>query len=369
MTLVVDIHHAPPGEWDAWVTSAGGGAGLLQSTFWGSLMQSLGRGSPLYLAVKDGEDVVALLLAVHDSHPATGRRPYLRLLSSLAGMGRIEFSDGPVIMDASLAGPALDALLDWLSRYAARNRVRLIRSGGLSPLSCLADDQGLAATFMAHGYDRMPWATYVVDLRPEEEALFMSLDHAARKGIKKAGREGVRIRAVSGWEDFLNAFLLPYKGWSRPGADLSGEIAEARRVWEHPRHDELYRYYVAEADDGTVLAVLGMCLFNHVATEVTSGVAPAAVERKLPAQDLLHWEMFLEAKRLGCHSFNLAGVAPEPGSSKEENIRRFKKKWGGRYLQYDRFEWRHWLVRRAVGLKAWTRRNSVRTGAGSTAPG
>lgn len=77
-----------------------------------------------------------------------------------------------------------------------------------------------------------------------------------------------------------------------------------------------------------------MYIFNGVATEIASGTMPLAYELKLPAQDLLHWEMMLEAKRLGAHTFDLAGVAPLPRNSKEEGIRRFKEKWGGRYVEY-----------------------------------
>jgi len=355
MRLVVSMHHVPPPDWDASLAVAGSEAGLLQSSFWGSLMAALGRGHPLYLTVRDGEKVVAMLLAIHSNRSVAGKGRALRVLTTLVGMGRIEFSDGPVILDGSMACAAVDALLEWLSRYARRQGVRIIRSSGLSPSSPLAGDGQLAAAYTARGYETTPWATYLVDLRLDEEALFMSLDHAARKGIKKAGREGVHVRALTDWDDYRNSFLLPYLGWTRGAEAHDEDLATAGRIWEHPGHHELYCYYVAEANDGTVLAALGMYLFNGVATEITSGVAPAAIERKLPAQYLLHWEMFLEARRAGCHTFNLAGVAPQPASPKEENIRRFKKKWGGRHVQFDRFEWRHWLLRSATHLIGFVR--------------
>jgi lipid II:glycine glycyltransferase (peptidoglycan interpeptide bridge formation enzyme) len=81
-----------------------------------------------------------------------------------------------------------------------------------------------------------------------------------------------------------------------------------------------------------------MYVFNGVATETASALTAHAYSQKIPAQDLLHWEMMLEAKRMGCHTFNLAGVSPNPIDPKSEGIRRFKEKWGGTFFEYTRFE-------------------------------
>ena len=111
----------------------------------------------------------------------------------------------------------------------------------------------------------------------------------------------------------------------------------AERMWREDR-DGYYHYYVAESTEGETLATLGMYVFNGVATEVASALSPKAFEHKIPAQDLLHWEMLLEAKRAGCHTFDLAGVDPSVTDHKAAGIRRFKEKWGGRYVEYSRYE-------------------------------
>lgn len=343
MSLTVDLQFSPSSGWESALAAAGCEAGLLQSVFWGRLMPALGRGTPLYLRVRDGDAILALLLAIHTRDIPVGMNRAWRLLAALFGSGRIEFADGPVILDGARTDAALAALLDWLAHYARRERVRLIRVGG--PAVTSSQGEALSAAFTARGYVAKPWATFLVDLLPDDDALLMSFDHAARKGIKKASREGVRVRRLTDWDDYRDAFLLPYLDWTRSEGNPEQALATARLVWDHPGHHDYYRYYLAEANDGTPLAVLGMYLFNGVATEITSGLSPVAIERKLPAQDLLHWEMFLEARRAGCHTFNLAGVAPQPASPKEENIRRFKKKWGGRLVGYDQYEWQHPALR------------------------
>jgi lipid II:glycine glycyltransferase (peptidoglycan interpeptide bridge formation enzyme) len=81
-----------------------------------------------------------------------------------------------------------------------------------------------------------------------------------------------------------------------------------------------------------------MYMFNGVATEIASALSPQAFTQKIPAQDILHWEMLLEAKKAGCHTFDMAGVNPNSSNPKEAGIRRFKEKWGGRYVEYQTFE-------------------------------
>lgn len=349
--LAVILYDAPPPDWDARLQSVGQAAGLLQSTYWGSLMPALGRGVPLYLEVRSDGTVVAQLLAIHlPSWPTGGGvRGGLLHLAGLGG-GRVEFSDGPVFLDESLAQVAQEALIQRLAEYADEKHVGFIRANGFSPAATRVGDVVLAASFTAGGYVASPWATYLVDLSADEDALFMSIEHAARKGAKKAAREGVRVERLVDWEGYHDRFLVPYMRWS--GAKDSGKLSvlTAKTIWDHPGHHDYYRYYVAIHPDGTPLAVLGMYLFGSVATEITSGVAPEAIERKIPAQDLLHWEMFLEAKREGCHTFNLAGVSPAPATAKEENIRRFKKKWGGRYVEYSVYEWRDPILKAGLAL-------------------
>ena len=74
----------------------------------------------------------------------------------------------------------------------------------------------------------------------------------------------------------------------------------------------------------------------------------------LPAQDLLHWAAFQRHKNAGDRWFNLAGYSPAPINAKEDGIRRFKAKWGGREIaipQYTRDDppLRFRLLRRLAG--------------------
>lgn len=354
MNLMIREQSTPPGGWDERMASVGSEAGLLQSSFWGELMLSLGLGKPLYLEILKKDVVVGQLLLICKSLNTGGgiKNSVVRLVG--LSDKRIEFSDGPVFIEKEFAQASLNALLGWIAAYARDNRIGLVRSNGFPANANWMANGTFSDAFVGFGYDLHHWATYLVDLSLEEDALFMSLEHAARKGIKKAAREGIFVKRVEVWDEYLDLFLEPYMSWSGAQGDRKPSNSVAKKIWDHSGHSDFYRYYVAIHPDGTPLAVLGMYMFGGVATEITSGLSPEAIKRKIPAQDLLHWEIFLEAKREGCHIFDLAGVSPEPATTKEENIRRFKKKWGGRFVQYERYEWSHWtikIIRHLVRLK------------------
>ncbi|MDP2430946.1 MAG: GNAT family N-acetyltransferase [Pseudomonadota bacterium] len=342
----VDLLEVLPNGWDDFQVAFGSQVGLLQSMYWGSLMVALDRGKPIYFVVRQGDRIAATLLAVHLRWPANwGQRLFLSILG--LGGGRIDFGCGPALADDIDRCQVLDLLLVKMHQYVRKNGVSIVRSSGFSPVSNIVCNVEIQGVFLRNDYAFNNWATYVLNLTSSEDDLLMSLDHSARKGIKKALREGVSIRKIDTWDSYQENFLRPYLDWTI-NSDRDAFTHDANIIWHHPGHSRYYHYFTAFHRDGRALAVLGMYVFAGVATEITSAIAPVAFDEKIPVQDILHWEMFLEAKRQGCHYFDLAGVAPNPGSQKEENIRRFKKKWGGQYVVYDRYEWQHPVMRKLL---------------------
>jgi lipid II:glycine glycyltransferase (peptidoglycan interpeptide bridge formation enzyme) len=185
--------------------------------------------------------------------------------------------------------------------------------------------------YQGFGFEAKKWATYLVDLRKEEEELFKFIAHAARKCIKKCQREGLKVVALKSFEEFEERYWRPYV---KAEAYFGRKANKAKKeLWDEDK-ENYYHYYIAEDQQRDTVAVLGMYIFNGIATEIASGLMPKAYEQKIPAQDLIHWEIMLEARRMGAHTFDLAGVNPNPEDSKEEGIRRFKEKWGGKYVEY-----------------------------------
>jgi hypothetical protein len=335
----------PPTDWDYLLSQAGQEAGLCQSTYWADVIAEVDRARPMFLQVfqegdATGDTPAAMLLAFI-------KTPWDRVRRRRAGRFRdiilqrrsqwLEWHDGPVIVteDRRAALSALKELLEWLSRFAAANRLSRICSGGFCRTGRWPHDGEAAESFIQEGYSLNEWASLLVDLMPSLEDIWSSISHAARKAVKKAQRSGITIKRMESLEQFQELFLKGYNESERHNRRSELPLHVAKASWQRDT-EGYYSYHVAVDSAGSVLGTLGMYIFNGVATEIASSLMPRAMEEKLPAQDLLHWEMLCEARRRGCRTFDLAGISPAPRDSGEAGIRRFKEKWGGLHVEYYR---------------------------------
>lgn len=311
-----------PSNWDADIKDRGD---LPQTTYWGSVLSKLDRSIPVFLEVLDGDIRIAKMLIFH-AIPWDRKQNAIRkdFIGRFMRKGFIRAYGAPVFFtdDADLTDKGTQAIIRWIEKYADDKKLLYIE---------------LNETFARHytefdilqKYEKRKWATLIVDLGQED--LWNSISAAARKSINKAKREEVTVRKITSFEEYIDSYIRNYNSFNGRET-IDADIEQSQVVWEQDV-DQYYKYYVA-LKDNQVIGVLGMYIFNGVATEIMSALSPEAFERKLPAQDLLHWEMFMEARELGCHSFDLAGINPDPKTPKEAGIRRFKEKWNGSYIEY-----------------------------------
>ena len=107
-----------------------------------------------------------------------------------------------------------------------------------------------------------------------------------------------------------------------------------RDVWNVLHEQGIAEIFLAFSN-GTLLSGLGIWRFNDRLYEFGSNQSPESVAKKLYGNDAIKWEVMRWGRDHGAVSYDLMGCAP-PGSGnlKEENIARFKKKWGGRFVPY-----------------------------------
>ena len=330
------IYPTSAADWDPLILRAAH-SNLLQSHYFARLHHRIDRATPVFLQVVDAGEPLSFLLLLHklpyDRHLRRVRRNLAaRLLGSQDET--IEWLDGPVFMCTErLAAAATGVLLDWIEEYVEQNRrIGEVRCQGLPHISDLAGSDLIAEQFLAHNYSVSSWGTFLVDLTADVDVLWKNLNRAARKCINKCRRENVQVRHVTDPHEYWRSYARIKKETGHPVNPKHVAQAVLEEDTEH-----YYARFVA-MQDNQVLATLGAYLFNGVATEVASSLSHVAREASLPAQDLLHWELMLYAKTQGCHTFDLAGVNPDSTDPKDAGIRRFKEKWGGRYVEFYRYE-------------------------------
>ncbi len=340
--MKVFCHNNCPDLWDEHLVFAGNEANLLQSEYWARTLRRTENARPLFLEVKESnqKSPVACMLALHK----TPLRDYnvqdwSNWKHRLSGCSRgwLEWLDGPVVYtdDISKQETGIRLLLGHLEEYAKGQKLAYA-SGSFAHASRHAASQSLADVFKEAGYHRDKWGTYLIDLDKNEDEIFNGFKRSVRKGIRKASGAGVKTDFANTIAEFRSNYWRAYQQIEALAGRKTSSLRVAEVCWEEDLTNR-YQFHFAKSAAGETLAVLGVYMFNGVATEITSATHPGSYEQKLPAQDLLHWEVIKAAKRAGCHTFDLAGVNPNPQTSKEQGIRRFKEKWGGRYVEYNRF--------------------------------
>ena len=359
----------PPPTWDAWLSAAGVEGGICQSTYWARVLQRVDHSVPLFVTVSTAPESPSspdlLLLCFHCRpwdrwHNGRPRQP---LKNWVNGRGWLDWADGPAVLtrDAGTAQRALDALLGWVETRVRQGRLATVY--GRCPRSGrFGGEEAVRALFQKHHFAAHHWATFLTDLEVTEDVLWRNLDAAARKCVRKAQNQGVRVVELTTWTDVLERFEKPYQAFELQAGRRPFPATVAQTMWEEDPLRQHVHYYVAVMPTGESLATLGMYTCNGIATEIASSLGPEAHNQKIPAQDLLHWELLLAAKRMGCHTFDLAGVNPAPQTPKEVGIRRFKEKWGGRYVEYNTFAREFGLRKLVSGVRRRVQalRNAIR---------
>ena len=316
---------SPKASWDKILEAAKEEGGFLQSAGWARVLEATHKAQPVFLEVSDSVDMIAQALVMKRQNFDRQKR---RRRSPLP---YLECFDGPVIINREMVFIAVEEIVKSTLSLARRFLASHVTFSS-AHTSAWRNDERITAIYRKHGFTSTVWATYLIDLRLSEEDLFKNLRHAARKNVKKCWRQGlqvVKMKSVHEFEStYWDAFQRSKRYFGRKSTPCFYES------WEDGMSN-YYHYYIVKDKFGKVMACLGMYIFNGLATEIASAISPQAYENKIPAQDLIHWEMILEAKRMGCHTFDLAGINPFPKNSKESGIKRFKEKWGGTYVEYN----------------------------------
>ncbi len=312
---------------------------FLQSYSWAEIIKYSYGFKPVFLEVREREKPIAYLV-LHEKFPySKSLRIKGKLLNSINKVfhRNIELAGGPAIIGKGNIKDIVKKLLEWLETYSRSNNIRHIK---LTPFKYNWKDIGntsLKDIFQSFGFETKKWATYLVDLKQDEDSLWMYIGKSARKALKKVKEMDVVVKKVKDYDEYLEKFIKSYNKMEKEFGRTGPPLWFVKKTKCLDVLNSYYHYYYAEYK-GNIVGVIGMYAYNGYATEITSSMSKLAYENKIYVQDLLHWEMFLDAKRLGCHTFDFAGVNPDPQTPKEKGIRQFKKKWGGKYLEFYIFE-------------------------------
>jgi lipid II:glycine glycyltransferase (peptidoglycan interpeptide bridge formation enzyme) len=195
--------------------------------------------------------------------------------------------------------------------------------------------------------DLLPPDTILLDLKPDEDIILERMKPKTRYNIRLASRRGVQVRRGSTMDlDLWNAlyretarrnritphgqhFFAPLLAQAR-AVDTACPPGPGGRMLQDQADREEARLLIAEKD-GVPLAAMFMSVSSDQASYLYG--ASSGECRELMAPYALQWAAIQEAKRVGCTSYDLFGVAPGPDPEHPMyGLYQFKRGFGGRLL-------------------------------------
>ncbi|HAS89073.1 MAG TPA: hypothetical protein DCS48_07180 [Desulfovibrio sp.] len=315
------ISSTAPLDWDSWNKSVVEHSSYYQSTKWADTAQITEEAQPYYIRIYRNGYLYAQSLVL--------KRYYYNLFTQKKKIAfpYIECLFGPICKNTS-DSTVYKSFLNTVKKISYKNLATHIQYIPCYMHTPPRIDKDL--TLSAEGFSHKKWGTFLVDLTLDEDTIFKKISSRARNRVRKAGKMGVTVKRMQSYDEYANIFI-PTLQAAKKEQGFTAPPAQAA-YWSES--NEGYHYYVAYAEDKP-LGCIGLINHNGVSREIYSGILGFSVQKKYPAQDILHWTLITESKRLGAKLYDLAGVNPEPEEkSKDANILFFKKKWGGDYLEY-----------------------------------
>jgi len=303
---------------------------IYQTSAWAAYLQEYLCHTPYYLRCDDEGMAMGVMLLTRQPLAASSLvgRPLggaaATLLKKVAP--RYSWTSGPVLFadEEPEACLAAGLLMDEARRIVGRSRV----SGATMPVEMSEPvrskcDAWLKAT---------PWATFLVDLKPDETRLWESLRPAARKAVRRARESGLIVDVIQS-----DSARIELHAFLKEANELKGTrtfpIENLQIRNEHLSSIDGEVIYVAR-HKGQIAGSLGIWRFGGNLHEFGAAQAPFAQAQKLAGGDLLKWEVISREAAGGARTYDLCGVNPQPTDGKERGILQYKKKWGGRYIEY-----------------------------------
>ena len=284
---------------------------ITQSYEWGELAVHL-HAEPLRVGVLDDEGRLCAAMLILISRAPVIQQTYFYA------------PRGPVIDDPD--SPALTVLLNFVKAEARRHRAFMLK---VEPSVPDGDVQWLTA-LARHGFRRNPYAMHirhewVLDIRPDEQALLAAMKEKWRYNIRLASRKGIVVRR--GDLSDIDTFYSLYEVTSARDQFFIHDKAHYADVLRLYGQDDRAVLFLAEyqgkAVAGTIVLRLGHWSWYMYG-------ASSNEERERMPNHLLQWTGIRWAREHGCWYYNFRGI-PDVLEEGQElwGVYVFKRGFGG----------------------------------------
>ncbi len=344
MRVVIDTS-VDESRWDRLVAGAPGGH-IFQSAAWAAFQREYFGVKNYFFTLEDSDSGRPLaLLSARREFPFNRvlfERPLKSLTVPLADrlFAELRVEWGPVFLgslEQKDRAEMLSLFLDEAEKFCRGRGIISLKGTFGSIYEDTENDHGIKDICQARGFQAVENATFLVDLRPDEDTLWRNLKQSARKSVRHGRDQGIKVERIK-----YDSELAPYHDFvcrcrRSLGLKTSG-VRNFTEMWRVLRPAGMMEIFYA-SQDSELLGGLGVWHHAGVIFEWGSVQSEKARQEKLYCSDLLKWEVVRWGHEAGYRLYDLAGVEPDLDQvdPKKRGIYQFKAKWGGVYRLYNTY--------------------------------
>lgn len=322
MQLIVKTSTEIPKSWDENLLKNNSSTGY-QLSSWGKIYQESYNSTPLFLEIKNGNDVVAqLLVLIHKEYSWRDTNFLANMFGDILKIKKsLGWIYGPIVFDSTHYQEILEIILKELDDIAEKNNVNTIR-GTIPPMFELNTEP----IFKKFGYNNTPWATYIINLQQDEKSIFSQLDKKTRYDIRKSEKNSLKFEIGTNFNSILDFNKI--KQNSKNATKYSDSITNSK--WKNLYNTNNGKLFLTKLNDEYVGGISTLTFNKNI---VQHGVGN--IKTSFLGGTFLTWNLIKWGIKEKFRSLDLGGINPNPKSKKEQQISFYKSKWGGKKFEYN----------------------------------
>ncbi len=280
---------------------------------------------PVFLHFIDdsGKIVGQNLLGILPRFTARKSKAILRKLPGIKN-STYSWTYGPIIFENKKSNEILSAFKNYL--LSKKSRVH----GVTNPLLSFEN------SIFQKDFNIQEWSTSIIDLKIPLDELYKKISKSnGRKNIQRSINRGVEIELIDK-NNLYDYHLINNELRTKIGTATADY--EKYVEWWDLMQPIGYAGFLAKKNGNPIGGIL-FSYFNKIIVEAGVARSESDFREKLYSQDLIKWKIIEWGHNNGMNFYDLAGYNPFPTNSKEEGIKSFKEKWGGKKYSY-------WIVKK-----------------------
>jgi serine/alanine adding enzyme len=225
----------------------------------------------------------------------------------------------PICVDTPLGYEALGTLLHAHDRHMSNRAI-------FSEVRLLSDAAG-GKVYDSHGYQKVDFLNYIVDLRRNESELWKAIGKSTRGKIKRSGRRGVTIEQDASQTGVRRAYAMIRKSHTRSGVPIVDQALFMSVLEELPNSLQVR---LATHQGRDVAGTLGLQFGDRYYAWYGGTTRPHGLD---PFACLV-WDEIQQGHRSGLRWYDFGGAG---SPQKVFGPREFKSRFHGQLTEYGRY--------------------------------